>query len=104
MSTGNLAADDRVSLFLMDYPARRRLKMIGRATATEDPDVVASLLVPGYDAVVERAFVIDIVGFDWNCPQHITPRFTEAQVAEAIRPLLAELELLRARVLELEGR
>ncbi|NML93270.1 pyridoxamine 5'-phosphate oxidase family protein [Novosphingobium olei] len=104
MSTGNLAADDRVSLFLMDYPARRRLKMIGHATTTEDPDTIATLRIPGYEAVAERAFVIDIVGFDWNCPQHITPRFTEAQVAEAVRPLRAELEILRARVAELEGR
>lgn len=104
ISTGNLAADDRVSLFLMDYPARRRLKMIGHATTTEDPDTIATLRIPGYEAVAERAFVIDIVGFDWNCPQHITPRFTEAQVAEAVRPLRAGLELLRARVAELEGR
>ncbi len=103
LSTANLAADDRVSLFLMDYPARRRLKMIGHARTSDDPADIAALMVPGYDAEPERAFVIDIVGFDWNCPQHITPRFTEAQISLATRPLLDELAQLRARVAELEG-
>jgi len=103
LSTANLAADNRVCLFLMDYPARRRLKMIGHAHTTDDPAKVSALMVPGYNAVGERAFVVDIVGFDWNCPQHIIPRFTDAQVAEVTRPLLAELDLLRARISELEG-
>ncbi|WP_343616964.1 pyridoxamine 5'-phosphate oxidase family protein [Novosphingobium sp.] len=98
LSTANLAADNRVCLFLMDYPNRRRLKMIGRAHTTDDPEKVAALMVPGYEAEGERAFVIDIVGFDWNCPQHITPRFTDAQIAEATQPLLAEIDRLRARV------
>ncbi|TCM16073.1 hypothetical protein EDF56_10861 [Novosphingobium sp. PhB165] len=103
LSAANLAADDRVSLFLMDYPSRRRLKMIGHAHASEDPADIAALMVPDYDAEPERAFVIDVVGFDWNCPQHITPRFTEAQIAQGTRPLLDELARLRARVSELEG-
>ena len=103
LSTANLDADDRVSLFLMDYSARRRLKMIGHAHTSDDPVDIAALMAPGYDAVPERAFVIDIVGFDWNCPQHITPLFTEAQIALATRPLLDELAQLRARVFELEG-
>ncbi|MGO4170506.1 hypothetical protein [Novosphingobium sp. YAF33] len=76
--------------------------MIGHAYTTDDPERVAALMVPGYDAKGERAFVIDIVGFDWDCLQHITPRFTDAQIAEPTRPLLDELELLRARVARLE--
>jgi predicted pyridoxine 5'-phosphate oxidase superfamily flavin-nucleotide-binding protein len=103
LSTANLAADDRVCLFLMDYPARRRLKMIGHARTSDDPDEIAALMLPGDQAEPERAFLIDIVGFDWNCPQHITPRFTEAQIAEGTRPLLEELARLRARIAELEG-
>lgn len=103
LSTANLAADNRVCLFLMDYPARRRLKLIGHAYTSDDPEKVAALMAPGYDAVAERAFVIDIVGFDWNCPQHITPRFTEAQIAQTTQPLLAEIDRLRARIAELEG-
>jgi predicted pyridoxine 5'-phosphate oxidase superfamily flavin-nucleotide-binding protein len=103
LSTANLAADDRVCLFLMDYPARRRLKMIGHARTSDDPGEIAALMPPGYQAEPERAVLIDIVGFDWNCPQHITPRFTEAQIAEGTRPLLEELARLRARIAELEG-
>lgn len=103
LSTANVALDDRVSLFLMDYPARRRLKLIGHARATAVPGEISALMPAGYDAVPERAFVIDIVGFDWNCPQHITPRFTEAEIAAAHRPLLDELDRLRARVAQLES-
>lgn len=103
LSAANLAADDRVSLFLMDYPNRRRLKLIGHAHGSEDPADIAALMTPGYAAEPERVFLIDVLGFDWNCPQHITPRFTEAEIAQATRPLLDELTRLRARVAELEG-
>lgn len=103
LSAGNLAADDRVSLFLMDYPNQRRLKLIGHARTSDDPADIAALMVPDYAAQPERAVVIDVVGFDWNCPQHITPRFSEAEVARATKPLLDELARLRARVAELEG-
>lgn len=103
ISTASVAVDDRVSLFLMDYSARRRLKMIGRARTSDDPVDIAALMVPGYDVEPERAFVIDIVGFDWNCPQHITPLFSEAQITLATQPQRDELARLRARVLQLEG-
>jgi predicted pyridoxine 5'-phosphate oxidase superfamily flavin-nucleotide-binding protein len=103
LSAANLAADDRVSLFLMDYPNRRRLKLIGHARGSDDSADIAALMVPDYAAEPERAFVIDVVGFDWNCPQHITPRFTEAEIKRGTQPLLDELVRLRARVTELEG-
>jgi len=103
LSTAYLAADDRVSLFLMDYPNRRRLKLIGHAHASEDPATIAALMAPDYAAEPERAFVIDVIGFDWNCPQHITPRFTEEEIARGAQPLRDELARLRARVAELEG-
>lgn len=103
LSTANLAADDRVSLFLMDYPNRRRLKLIGRAHGSDDPADIAALMVPGYAAEPERVFLIDVIGFDWNCPQHITPRFTEAEIRHGTQALLDELARLRARVAELEG-
>ncbi len=98
VTTGNIATDDRVSLFLMDYPGRRRLKMFGRMRAIDrsaDPDLVARLAPEGYRAVIERAFLIRVEAFDWNCPQHITPRFTLAELARkpAIRDrLLAEVQ------------
>lgn len=103
ISVANLSADNRVSLFLMDYPNRRRLKLIGHARSSDDPADIAALMVPKHAAEPERAFLIDVIGFDWNCPQHITPRFTEAEIAQAAEPLLDELARLRARVAELEG-
>lgn len=107
VSTANLTAEPRVSLFLMDYPNRRRLKILGRASivhADQDPALLASLMPDGYQAAPERAYVIDVVGFDWNCPQHITPRFTEAEISQAIRPLTAEITQLRAEVERLRAR
>ncbi len=103
LSAANLAADHRVSLFLMDYPNRRRLKLIGHARASDDPADIAALMVPGYPAEPERVFLIDVIGFDWNCPQHITPRFTEAEIERGTKPLLDELARLHARIAELEG-
>lgn len=103
LSAAHLMADDRVSLFLMDYPNRRRLKVIGHARSSEDAADIAALMPPDYAAEPERAFLIDVVGFDWNCPQHITPRFTEAEVQRASRPLIDEIAALRARIAQLEG-
>jgi hypothetical protein len=103
LSTANLAADDRVALFVMDYGNRRRLKLIGLAHSSDDPGMIGALTTPGGDATPERVFVIDVVGLDWNCPQYITPRFTEAEIESASRPLLDELSRLRARIAELEG-
>ncbi|TAK99636.1 MAG: pyridoxamine 5-phosphate oxidase [Aquabacterium sp.] len=99
ISVGNLQGNDRISLFLMDYANRRRLKLLGRVrlvSESEDPALVARLEMPSYRARVERAFIISIEAYDWNCPQHITPRFTEAQVQEAVAPLHAEIAALKA--------
>jgi uncharacterized protein len=107
VSTTNLVAEPRVSLFLMDYPNRRRLKLLGLArivTAEDDPALVTSLMPDGYKAVPERAYVIDVVGFDWNCPQHITPRFTREEIAAAVQPLTTEINQLRAEVETLRAR
>ena len=101
VSTANLTTEPRVSLFLMDYPNRRRLKILGRARivqADEDPALLASLMPDNYQATPERAYVIDVVGYDWNCPQHITPRFTEVEISQAIRPLTTEITQLRAEI------
>ena len=103
LTTGNVAASDRVSLFLMDYPQRSRLKILGRARvqlATENPELAATLAMPGQTGVVERLFTIDVVAFDWNCPKYITPRYTKAEVERVVAPLrarIAELEAQRLR-------
>lgn len=99
ISTGNLAAGDRVALFFMDYPRRERLKLLGHARvldARQHPEL-ADRLTPSSElrSSVERLFVIDVVGFDWNCPKYITPRYTAAEVEAAVAPLrrrIAELE------------
>ncbi len=101
LSVGNINADGRIALILVDYPNRRRLKIWGRATIVheaDDPALLETLRMADYKARVERAIVIRIEAFDWNCPQHITPRFTETEVKAAMAPLIAELESLRARV------
>ncbi len=97
VSVGNLETDDRVSMILMDYPNRARLKILGRArlVGVDDQDILSRLSLPDYRAVVERGFLITIEAFDWNCPQHITPRFTPAEIGKAVAPLhqrIAELE------------
>jgi predicted pyridoxine 5'-phosphate oxidase superfamily flavin-nucleotide-binding protein len=99
VSTSSLLIDPRVSLFLMDYPNRRRLKILGHArieSAAAAPELLSQLMPTGYRALPERAYLIDVVGFDWNCPQHITPRFTEAEMAPSIQPLVEENARLRA--------
>jgi predicted pyridoxine 5'-phosphate oxidase superfamily flavin-nucleotide-binding protein len=98
LSTANLLHDDRVALFLMDYPNRQRLKIIGHAHIDDRPETIASLMAGEEAAVPERAFLIDVTGFDWNCPQHITPRYDEAEIKAAVAPLLRENEALRAEL------
>jgi predicted pyridoxine 5'-phosphate oxidase superfamily flavin-nucleotide-binding protein len=97
ISTGNLATDDRAALILMDYPNRRRLKLYAHVEARDlaaDSELAPELALPGYRAKVERGLVIHLVAFDWNCPQHIIPRFSEAELAPALAPLRARLEAL----------
>lgn len=108
LTLGNTAANDRVCLFLMDYPNRRRLKIYGRMTAIGldvDPELARSLVVDSYRGRPERIQRIVLEAFDWNCPQHITPRFTPAELVDALAPereRIAQLETenraLRARI------
>ncbi len=111
ISVGNLAGDDRACLFLMDYPRRARLKIYAHVEAIAleaDPDLTRSVTAAPGRAKPERILRLRLEAFDWNCPQHITPRFTEAEIVTAIGPLqerVAELEAenaaLRARLASL---
>jgi predicted pyridoxine 5'-phosphate oxidase superfamily flavin-nucleotide-binding protein len=88
LSTGNLTANDKVSLFLVDYPNGIRLKIWGEAKIvheTEDPDLFKVLRDPAYPYKVERAIVIHVDAYDWNCPQHITPRYTQSEIEAILR-------------------
>jgi hypothetical protein len=89
---------------MVDYPQQARLKILGRAEIFEDAQArewIERLREPSYKAVIERAFVIRVEAFSWNCPQHITPRFTEEQIQEVLGPLerrLQELELANKKL------
>jgi predicted pyridoxine 5'-phosphate oxidase superfamily flavin-nucleotide-binding protein len=101
ISAGNAAGNDRVSLILMDYRHRQRLKLLGRIrfedASSENAEIVKAVQPADYRARVERLGMIEVEAFDWNCPQHITPRFTEAEVRSAAQPL-------RERIAELEAK
>ena len=99
ISTGNFRTNDKVSLFLMDYANRRRLKIMGYISQVDadDWETQVALEDDQYRARVERAFVIKIAAFDWNCPQHITPRYTEAEISALISPLQEQIKNLQAQ-------
>jgi hypothetical protein len=102
ITIGSLAANDRVSLFLMDYPNRARLKLFGHARVEEaagDAELLRLVSHPAMAAEIERIVLIDVVSFDWNCPKYITPRFTATEVEATVGELrrrIADLEALLA--------
>ena len=102
VSAGNVSRDERVSLFVMDYANRQRLKLLGHLrfedVADADPELVFAVELPGYRARVERIATIEVEAFDWNCPQHITPRYTLEQVEAASQPLHERIAALEAEV------
>ncbi len=99
LSAGNLTADARISLILMDYPNQRRLKVWGRAQlrgVADEPELVSRLHDPSYRARPERAVVISVEALDWNCPQHIPLRLTLAELEPHLAPVRAEIARLKA--------
>jgi predicted pyridoxine 5'-phosphate oxidase superfamily flavin-nucleotide-binding protein len=97
ISLGNFSAQDKACLFLMDYPHRTRLKIYVHAevrSLEQSPDLMEQLALPGYKAKVERALVFHLETFDWNCPQHITPRFTEEELSQALAPVKERIAAL----------
>ena len=104
ISAGNLSENDRAHIFLMDYANRQRIKIWGRARVVEaDPELLGKLADPGYEGRPERAIVFDIEAWDANCPQHITRRYTEAEVATAVEKLTAHIAELEDEVARLSG-
>ncbi len=107
ISLGDLGANHRTALFLMDYPRRRRLKIFAHAKAVslaDNPELASKLAVPGYRVKLERAVLFHLEAFDWNCPQHIAPRFTEAEIAQAVAPMHERLARLEAENRALRSR
>ncbi len=103
ISSGNLSENDKAYIFLMDYAHRRRIKIWGRARVVDDADQMARLADADYGGVPEQAIFFEVSAWDVNCPQHITPRFTEAQVIEIVTPLKLRIEELEARLVTTEG-
>jgi predicted pyridoxine 5'-phosphate oxidase superfamily flavin-nucleotide-binding protein len=106
ISTGNLSVNDRAALILMDYPNQQRLKILARVEikdATDAPDLIQKLEMPGYKAKIERAVVLHVEAFDWNCPQHITPRYTSEEVQSMIKPLYEHIEKLEDEIKSLKA-
>ncbi len=107
ISTGNFAANDRACLFLVDYPRRARLKIyvhVEKLALDADPALTDLVLDAGYRAKAERIFRLRLEAFDWNCPQHITPRYTEHEVEKAATPLRERLAQLEAENADLRRR
>ncbi len=101
LTTGNVSVNGRVSLFLMDYKNRERLKILGHARVEDArayPELVAQLADPNMQANVERLVFIDVVSFDWNCPKYITPRYSVAEVEEIVNPLRTQIVELEAQI------
>ena len=101
LSTGNINTNSKTALFLMDYPRQERLKIIGHTQiwdARTSPELLAQVATPETQNLVERIFVMEVIGFDWNCPKYITPRFTAREVEEAIKPLKQRISELEAQI------
>jgi predicted pyridoxine 5'-phosphate oxidase superfamily flavin-nucleotide-binding protein len=97
ITTGNLLSDDRVAMILVDYPRQARLKILGRAEIFEGAKAekwLARVRVQGYKATIERVFVIHVEAYDWNCPQHITPRYTAEEIQEGMRSVQERIQTL----------
>jgi hypothetical protein len=98
ITVGNLSENDKAFMFLMDYRNRKRLKIWGRAWVEEDnPALTEQLSVPGYEAEIERAILFRVEAWNWNCPQHIPMRYSEAEVAAMLAPLQERIAQLEAK-------
>ena len=79
ISVGNMATNNKVALIIVDYPSRTRLKILAKAEIVEmkeDQALLDSLNLDDYQFKPERMMVFHVEAYDWNCPQHITPRYT----------------------------
>lgn len=103
ISLGNLAENDRVQIFVMDYANQRRVKIWGRARVVEDDPELFARLDPPPRGAVERAILVEVAAWDVNCPQHIVPRFTEEDLAPAIGKLHGRIAELEAEVAQLRA-
>ena len=105
ITVGNLVTHANVSLLLMDYPARARLKIYAKAEIVQlndRPELLTTLLLKDYQAKPERMILLHIEAYDWNCPQHIQPRFTAEEIETAFAPQREYIEKLEEEIKELK--
>ncbi len=105
ISVGNLNENKKAALFLMDYPNKTRLKILANVEvkeASEVPELIEKLTVPNYKAKIERAMILHVEAFDWNCQQHITQRFTMEEIKRIVAPMNEHIEKLEKENLELK--
>jgi predicted pyridoxine 5'-phosphate oxidase superfamily flavin-nucleotide-binding protein len=103
ITLGNLSENDRAYLFLLDFADRQRIKLWGRARVIEDDQpLIDELFDHGYRARPQRAILFTIEAWDVNCSQHITARFTQAEISEATQALQVHLAQLQAENAELK--
>ena len=105
ISVGNIATNNKVSLIMVDYPSRTRLKTLATAEVVElkdDPALYAMLDLPEYRFRPERMFVLTIEAYDWNCPQHIIPRYTVEEIKEVFDAQVGRIETLEAEIKKLK--
>lgn len=106
ISIGNLKANNKAALILMDYANRARLKILAEIeviNAKDDPGLISKLEMPAYRAKVERAMLLHIAAYDWNCPQHITPRYTLEEIEQAVKPLREKIVELQFEIARLKA-
>lgn len=105
ITVGNLHQNERAALILMDYANQSRLKIYARIEVIQPrdrPELMEKLLVPGYHATLERAMLLHVEAFDWNCSQHITPRFTMEEIRAMNAPLYEHVAKLEAELSRLQ--
>lgn len=107
VSAGNVSRASRASMIIVDWPRRRRLKLAGRLAFTAvdeaERDLVDAVALPGYPARIERLAIFDLEAWDWNCPQHIVPRYTPDEVERVVAPLEARIAELEAALAAARG-
>jgi len=107
ISVGNLQENKKAALFLMDYPNQTRLKILANVEvidAKDAPEIIEKLTVPDYKAKIERAMILHVEAFDWNCPQHITPRYTTDEIKQMLAPMNEHIAKLEKEIEELKGK
>jgi uncharacterized protein len=107
ISVGNLSMNKKAALFLMDYANQRRLKILAEVEvkdARDAPELIEKLAVPDYKAKVERAMILHLEAFDWNCPQHITPRYTMEEIRQMIAPMNEHIARLEKEIEDLKAK